>query len=188
MASKKPSVKFQTTQLQVIASSLKKLDDAKYRIQVGIFGDKASRPMDAQQGMTNAEVGFIHEMGSVTRNIPRRSFLLDTFTLHGQELTQELAPVVQTLFKKGRIDEYLKAASLAATNLVDKAFETGGWGAWPKDSYLTIMRKLRRTSAPMKQRRMDALKAAVGGHLGIDQTLVDSGQMAQAISARVVRA
>ncbi len=185
MASKKPSVRFDMTGLQAIASSLQKLDDSKYHVQVGIFGEKTVRKNSS--GLTNAEVGFIHEMGSPTRGIPRRSFLLDTFTLHGRELEKAIAPIVDTLFKKGKIEEYLKQVSLAATNLVDEAFATGGWGAWPPDAYATVLRKLRSTGMSLLRRRMAAMKGSVGAHKGIDQTLIDTGQLAQSISARVTR-
>lgn len=185
---KKSSVRFEARQLQVLATSLKKLDDGGFRVQVGIFGEKTTRPKDAKPGLTNAEVGFVHEMGSHTRGIPRRSFLLDTFTHQGAKLTAALKPVVDSLFKKGKIDEYLKDVGIACTNLVGEAFDTGGFGAWPQDAYATIMRKLGKTKMSTAKRRVEALKAAVGGHLGINQILVDTAQLKQAISARVVRA
>lgn len=184
---KKSSVRFQMKELKVIATSLQNLADSKYKIQVGIFGNKLARPKDAKPGLTNAEIGFVHEMGSVTRHIPRRSFLLDTFTRHGDKLEVLLKPLIDTLFKAGKVDEYLKAAAQVCTSLVDEAFETGGWGAWPQDAYATIMRKLGRTKMSLARRKMEALKAAMGGHLGTNQPLIDSGQLQQSVSARVVR-
>lgn len=184
---KKPGVKFNIEKLQVIATSLKKMDDAGYRVQVGLFGDKAVRK-NAPAGLTNAEVGFVHEMGSVSRKIPRRSFLLDTFTQHGEELEKTLKPQVESLFKTGKIEEYLKQVGIACTNLVIEAFDTGGWGAWPQNAYATILRKLSGTKMTRTTRRMEALKSAVGGHLGINKPLIDTGQLWQAITSRTVRA
>lgn len=159
-------VKFNVDKLQVLAKSLKKLDDGKYRIQVGIFGDKNARPLDKNAGATNAEIGFKQEMGSVNERIPRRSFLWDTFTKHGVELEQMIKEkkLLEKYFLKGKIDDYLKKVGAAATNLVVKAFMTGGWGDWKANAPLTI-----------------ALK-------GSDQPLIDKGELWQSISSRTVQA
>ncbi len=62
----------------------------KYVVKVGIFGNKTAREIAAEKSakggvrktikgstgtLTNAEVGLIHELGSIERGIPRRSFL-----------------------------------------------------------------------------------------------------------------
>lgn len=160
---KKSSTRSDFTQLEVLATGLKKLADSKYKIRVGLFGDKSARPKDKQQGSTNAEIGFIQEMGSVSLRIPRRSFLLDTFTNHGDKLMQTLAPFVDSLFMNGKVDEYLKKCGIACTNLVLEAFDTSGWGSWAPNAPATIEAK------------------------GSAQPLWDTGQMAQAISSRTVR-
>ena len=164
MAKKKPGVKFDITKLKVIQSALKKIVDKHYVVRVGIFGEKSARPQDKKQGPTNAEIGFIHEMGSASLNIPRRSFLWDTFTYHGGEMAATLKPALDALFKKGKVEEYLKLVGTAARNLVGEAFDTGGWGAWPPNAPATIEAK------------------------GSDKPLWDSGQLSQAISSRTIQA
>lgn len=177
-------VKFNVTGLQVIAQSLKKLDDGKFRVQVGIFGDKFARPKDHKKnGPTNAEIGFVHEMGSVARHIPRRSFLLDTFTLHGDKLELALKPAVDKLFKKGLVPEYLNQVGVACVNLVVEAFHTGGWGAWAPNAYSTLLAKLK---GPLWRRRQMAAEVLYEG-AGHAVPLTDTGQLWQSISSRVVR-
>lgn len=161
---KKPTVKMNLTGLQIMQSALKSVDEGGYRIQVGLFGDKNTRREDPATGLTNAEVGFIQEMGSVARKIPRRSFLWDTFALRGQKVMAQLRGAVENLFKKGKVDEYLKQASNAATNVVDEAFYTSGWGSWKPNKPSTIKRK------------------------GSSRPLIETGQLRRAITARVVRA
>jgi hypothetical protein len=160
---KKSSTRSDYTGLKVIAQSLKKLDDGKYKIQVGVFGDKAAR-QNEKAGVTNAEVGFIQEMGSVSRGIPRRSFLWDTFAHHGDQLMKTLKPAVDELFKKGKVELYLKQAGSAAESLVKEAFFTSGWGSWKPNAASTIAKK------------------------GSDKPLIDRGELWQAIASRTVRA
>lgn len=178
---KKPGVRVDLTQLKVMQSSLKKLDDGRYSIQVGVFGEKASRRKGAA---TNAEVGFVHEMGSAARGIPRRSFLWDTFTQQAERLMAVLKPQVEALFKKGKVDEYLKQTGVAAENLVREAFFTSGWGAWPPNAYGTVMAKLR---GGLERRRQMAAEVLYEGAEHA-KPLIRTGQLWQAISSRVARA
>lgn len=181
---KQSEKKFDITGLKVIQASLNQLQDKHYTVQVGVFGDKAARKSKEDKGLTNAEVGLIHEMGSVTRNIPRRSFLWDTFALHGDKLMPELKQPLMTLFKTGKVEEYLKIVGIAATNLVVEAFQTSGWGSWPQNAYRTIMGKLRGSIEKRRQMAAEVL------YEGADHTkpLIRTGQLWQAISARTAKA
>lgn len=183
-SSKKPERRFEMTQLKVIQSALQKMKDGHYVVQVGIFGNKAMRKEQHGGGLTNAEVGLIHEMGSVARKIPRRSFLWDTFTGHGKELEPVLKNDVMTLLKTGKVEEYLKRVGVAATNLVVEAFQTSGWGSWPANAYSTLLQKLRGSLA--KRRQMAAEVMHEGGQHA--KPLIDSGQLWQSISARTAKA
>lgn len=173
---KKPQVKVNIDRMREIQSSLKKVVDGHYSIQVGIFGDKDSR-RGAAAGVTNTEIGFIHEMGSHARGIPRRSFLWDTFSHHGDKLMATTKPLVEKLFKKGKIDEYLNQTGIAATNLVIEAFMTSGWGSWAPNKYRTLLSKLK---GSLKKR-----KAAIAK--GTNKPLIDSGQLWQSVAHRVVK-
>lgn len=179
--------RFDMTGLKVMQSALKKLKDGDHIIQVGVFGDKAMRKNEENdQGLTNAEIGLIHEMGSTSRNIPRRSFLWDTFTNHGKDLEPVLKKDVEELLKKGKVEAYLKRAGIAATNLVVEAFQTSGWGSWAQNAPATIWRKLGRVKNFAKRRQMMAEVLYEGAtHT---KPLIQTGQLWQAISFRTAKA
>jgi hypothetical protein len=162
---KKSSVKFDIEKLEVLATGLKKLDDGKFKIQVGLFGDKNIRKDEKNDGLTNAEVGYKNEMGSVTERIPRRSFLWDTFTQHFKELEDEIKDkkLVEKYLQVGKLDDYLKKVGSACENLVKKSFQTGGWGNWKPNAPLTIKLK------------------------GSAQPLIDKGELWQAVTSRTVK-
>ncbi len=185
MASKKPSAKMDIKGLKVIQTALTKMTDGHYVVQVGIFGSKAARKGDSEmKGMTNAEIGLIHEMGSRSRNIPRRSFLWDTFKDHGKDLLPVLKKDCEELFKSGKVDEYLKRVGIAAVNLVQEAFETSGWGSWAPNSYSTLMGKLK---GSLYRRKQMAAEVMFEGATHA-KPLIRSGQLWQAIAARTAKA
>lgn len=181
---KKSSTRSDYTQLKVLAEGLKKLDDGKFKVQIGIFGDKNSRPKDHKKnGPTNAEIGFIQEMGSVSRGIPRRSFLLDTFSFHGEELMKTLKPAVDKFFKQGKIDEYLAVVKVACVSLVVEAFQTSGWGSWAPNAHSTLLRKLGGSLGKRRQMTAEVMHEGAG-HA---KPLIDTGQLWHAIDARTVK-
>ena len=177
---KKSGVKMDIKKLEVIQSTLKKLDDENFHIQIGVFGEKGSRK---KTEITNAEIGFVHEMGSVSRNIPRRSFLWDTFIHKGDKLMIMLKGDVETLFKKGKVDLYLKRVGIACTNLVGEAFDTGGWGRWAPLKYASIMGKVK---GSLVKRKKQAAEVMLEG-AGHTKPLMDTIQLKRSISSRVVK-
>lgn len=179
---KKPSSKFDLTGLKVMQSSLQKMKDGHYQVQVGVFGNKTVRREKA--GLTNAEVALIHEMGSVTRNIPRRSFLWDTFIHRGKDMEAALKGPLETLFKKGKVEEYLKQVGIAGENLVRQAFETSGWGTWAPNAYSTLLGKLRGSLAIRRQKAAEVMYEGAT-HA---KPLIDSGQLWQSIASRTAKA
>lgn len=184
MAKKEPSVKFDMTGLKVMQSALQQMKDKHYVVQVGVFGDKAMRKNEEAKGLTNAEIGLVQEMGSVERSIPRRSFLWDTFSLHGQQIMTALKPDVETLFKKGKVEEYLKRVGIEGVKLVQEAFHTSGWGSWAPNAYSTLMRKLRGSLAVRRQKAAEVMFEGAT-HA---KPLIKSGQLWQAIDARTAQA
>jgi len=64
---------------------------------VGIQGIKASADHD---GITNVEIGAIHEFGSPEKNIPERSFIRSTYTEQGKAIEQTMRKLAaQTVFE-----------------------------------------------------------------------------------------
>jgi phage gpG-like protein len=84
---------------------------------------------------TNAAVGAIHEFG-IPGRIPQRSFLRVPIA---EQLPKELEK--SGAFSKDELNKVIKEESLkpwierivlVAVNIVTEAFDTGGFGKWPK--------------------------------------------------------
>lgn len=138
---------------------LREILERKFITQVGVLGVKAAGRMDqgklqkkgghakakTESDMSNADIGLVHEKGSMSRGIPRRSFLFSPLV----EKAEELMTVRKRLWDKfiagDQSDESLRAAyrdlGIKAENIVHKAFDSGGFGTWQKDSDQTIARK-----------------------------------------------
>jgi hypothetical protein len=147
-------IKMDLEKLTMIERALK----SNFITEVGVLGNKTSRstagavmkagghkktkqPAD----MTNAEIGLVHEKGSLSRNIPRRSFLLMPLIQKGPALMR----VRHTLWNKflagdqskGSLRAAYRDLGIFAENIVQKAFASGGFGKWPKLAPQTIRRK-----------------------------------------------
>jgi hypothetical protein len=96
----------------------------------------------------------------------------------------ELKADVDNLFKKGKVDDYLKRVGTASVNLVQEAFQTSGWGSWPPLAYSTLLGKLRGSLA---RRRQMAAEVMYEGATH-SKPLIRTGQLWQAISYRTVKA
>lgn len=179
-------VKMSLEGLEKVQKSLSALSRNR-EVQVGIFGSKAGRK---KGDVTNSEIGFVHEMGSVLRNIPRRSFLVDTFRKKGKDLTSVLHADLMIMLRTGVIERYLERVGIEAVNLVREAFFTSGWGSWAPLSYGTLLGKLTGASGskggPLSERQQRAAEVL---HEGAQHTkpLIDSGQLWQAVGWRVAK-
>lgn len=120
-------------------------------VNVGIFGSKAARADMAKPvahgtaesirhkdrsykksaGITNAEVGFIHEFGSFSRHIPQRSFLrMPIFTKADQILAYVIKSGALKKLKEGKMIEVLADLGIACEAAIGQAFASSGWGSW----------------------------------------------------------
>lgn len=137
-----------TEGLDKLIKSLKgKLPSAR----VGVIGEKTVRnglyigkgkAVDAQKHQagrkfnvnTNAAIGLIHEFG--TTKIPQRSFLrvpISTMLQKKMESSGAFdSDVLKQVVKSGTITPWLKKIAILAESIVHEAFETGGFGKWPK--------------------------------------------------------
>jgi len=145
------------------------------RTQVGILGQKAqgrkvtvysvdgSKAGSQKSFMTNAEIGLVHEKGSLARNIPKRSFLKWPLFYKGKDLLK-IKSELWSAFSKHEIS--LKKAyrnlGLMAEQIVQGAFESRGFGSWEPNSDKTV-----------------AMKHS-------DQPLIDTGQLRRSVTSRVV--
>lgn len=118
----------------------KNLEESKLTAKLGIFGDKNKR--DDKTGRTNAEIGADHEFSVPSRNLPRRSFLLDPLTIKGKELTKKVGQIIDRYIdKENGIETILELVGIYGESIVQEAFETGGFGAWEPIKEATANRK-----------------------------------------------
>jgi len=167
------SVRLDIRQLENVEKQLGK----RYFTKVGIMGAKATNRLalggirkggghktskSTPTDMTNAEIGAIHEFGSITRKIPQRSFLRMPIWMKLPENLKLLGPAMLSGLTTGNIVKAYKKLGILGENIVQNAFESGGFGNWPKLSQRTIDRK--RSSA----------------------ILIDTAQLRKSITSQVV--
>lgn len=97
--------------------------------QVGILGDKNARMGEMT---TNAEIGAAHEFG--TSKLPMRSFLRMPLSLHLKSYLEKNGAfdrsTLETVIKGGSVVPWLEKVAITAEEVIQDAFNTGGWGNW----------------------------------------------------------
>jgi len=101
------------------------------------------RKFIAGSTITNAEIGVIAEFGSISKNIPARSFLRYPLETHATELVEAVAKskTAQAALEKGDIKTVYKILGFEAEKIVNKAFTTSGFGQWAANAPATIAKK-----------------------------------------------
>ena len=132
-------------------------------VHVGVLGKKAYRK--EKGGSTNALIGMVHEFGSKTQKMPARSFLI--MPLH-KKFNDALhkSKAIEESFKKitsaKGLNDTLEKIGILAEQVIQSAFETGGFGQWAPNSPATIAMK------------------------GSSSPLIDTGQLRRSITSEVV--
>lgn len=139
-----------------LESLIKKLETKKY-VDVGILGGASY-----EAGATIAGIGAVHEYGSISGNIPERSFIRMPLETKGKEINKKLAPKFQKLIEKQDIDKLLTLIGIECEGVIQAAFDTGGYGTWQPILEKTAERK--------------------GGSHAI---LIDDGTLRKSITSRV---
>lgn len=110
----------------------------KFVTKVGILGRKNSR----NDKNTNALIGAVHEFGSASNNIPRRSFLNDPLIIKSKELKQTISEkTAENLLKKNGMRLTFQQVGAKAEEIIQRAFQSGGFGKWQPLKPKTIKRK-----------------------------------------------
>lgn len=127
---------------------LRKLDEFRKNIKsagmvrVGVLASsgKVSRP---EGEITNPEIGFEAEFGSISKNIPIRSWLRMPITFKRKEIIKDMnnSKVVKKAIGNMDIVTALKVLGISAYNKVQEAFESKGFGKWAPNSPMTIAKK-----------------------------------------------
>jgi hypothetical protein len=154
---------------------------AKFVTEVGILGSKSGTRKNITTtkagvrkagknytAQTNAEIGLLHEKGSLTQHLPRRSFLL--FPL--QYKAEGLLAIKNKLWgvftnpnaeqTMPRLKKAYKDLGMLAERIISASFKSGGFGKWKDIS-----------DATKKRKKSSAI-------------LIDSHQLERSISSRVV--
>ena len=129
-------------------------------VRVGVLGKDVARKNGAD-GMTNAEVGAIHEFG--TLKLPIRSFLRMPIHQNSEKIVAETAAGSEKMVAAGDKVGLLKKLGTSAQGFVLDAFATGGFGNWKKNADSTIKRK------------------------GSEAPLIDKGELRRAVSFQVAK-
>lgn len=127
-------------------------------VNVGIFGRKSGRK--EKGGMSNADVGFIHEFGGP--KMPKRSFLRMPLYLKSEDiLARVVAAGALKKLAMGKMVGVLRDLGISCEAAILAAFDSGGFGSWLPLARSTIRRK------------------------GSSAVLIDTGQLRRSIASEV---
>jgi phage gpG-like protein len=130
----KTEVRFSLKGLETLTREAK-----AYRARVGILGAKVDR---TGLSFSNSEIGLVHIMGSYTRNIPARDFLLFPIEFNKEKILRKMnSEKVRKFVESGEWAKVFKVLGAIAEIFVQEAFETGGFGQWPALAESTIEKK-----------------------------------------------
>ena len=143
-----------------IQEIIKNVEEAKkLTVKVGLPSDVAARAV-YEEGKTILEVGAQHEYG--TDEVPQRSFLRNSFFVKREEVKKILKKQFNKIVEKGADPKTsMELAGVQLQSIVQEAFTTKGFGAWPELSQRTIEEK------------------------GSSQILIDTGTLRSSITYRV---
>lgn len=144
-----------------LLNNLQKSLNARYFTRVGILGKTTTRPDDAQ---TNAEIGLKQEFGSITQNIPPRSFIRMPLTTQIEKIQEGLKKIkIIENAAQDKVKRIYEMLGLLGEEVIQEAFSTAGFGQWKPNSPYTIAKK--GSSAP----------------------LIDTGELRKSITSDVVK-
>lgn len=123
---------------------------------LGLISKNKEVAVASESSLTNAEIGLIHEKGSPPRNIPRRSFLEVPLVTRMPGVMAKVGALILKGLNETNIEEAYKKLGAIGEGIVLQAFPTRGYGKWPVKSD------------------------------GEPSRLIDTGQLRQSISNRVI--
>lgn len=141
----------------------KHLED-KYFVKIGILTGKASETHE--NGISNLELGLVHEFGSLTRNIPQRSFLRFPIEFKRKDIIKFIKKrkdIIRNQILRGDIKVVYQQLGFIAEDIIQQAFETGGFGQWQD----------------IKEKTKKAKKSST--------ILIDTAQLRRSITSKVMR-
>lgn len=150
--------------LEILRKAIRKIDAEKPRVKVGLLAGSSAKRED---GLSNPELGIIHEFGTGDGRIPARPFLRPAINKNAESYRAALEGVMKKALE-GKIDLDRGMALIGQKAAADvKNFVTQGPPIPPPNAPATLARKQAKT------RR---------GSKGKVRTLVDTGRMVGSIS------
>jgi len=149
-------------QVGVLGESIHNRKDSTPRKDIEISKTGKRKVGKSQSELSNADIGMIHEFGSVSKNIPRRSFIEMPLTLYLKDEVEKAIPRIRNAFEALDIRRAYALLGIAGEAVILKAFNTQGYGKWAPNSPITIARK------------------------GSSKPLIDTAQLRKSINSRVV--
>lgn len=119
---------------------IKKALSDNYKTRVGILGANGSR-VHEDSDLTMAEIGAIHELGSISDKIPARSFIKMPLELKAFEWIKDNKDRYFKYLKLGKIKQFYKDLGFGAEDIINQAFTSSGFGAWLPLKPSTIKKK-----------------------------------------------
>lgn len=154
----KGKVKLDKTVLEKLETELAKSKGSV--VKVGVLAGKLDRGEGEE--FNNADIGAVHELGSKEGGIPQRSFLEMPMI---KQLPADVKKIKAEKFAKLIIEQgmetALKTLGVIGEQVVDKAFESRGFGTWEPNSEATIQQK------------------------GSDMPLIDTAKLRRSITSKV---
>lgn len=155
------SIKLDVTKLEALEREMQK----HYVVRVGILGagsrnrkatvkkySKSGKLVGHKKGeeaatLTNAELGLVHEKGSKSDRIPRRSFIELPLQLKLPGIIAKLGQKIIDGLTKEKVRPAYVALGEMGENIIQGAFSTQGYGRWPSNAAATIAAK--KSSKPL---------------------------------------
>jgi phage gpG-like protein len=118
----------------------------KLALRVGVLGKDSSR----DDGLNNATIAAIQELGSESKKIPARSFLKMPIEKTKKAINNFVGNALKATLKNGKNIKYLlNQVGLFCVAKIQEAFDSRGFGTWAPNKPQTIKRK--KSSAPLIQ-------------------------------------
>lgn len=163
---------------------IKCFNSSDYFVRVGIIGSSVGKTHDDKSGLTNAELGNIHEQpNNDGKKMPKRSFLEMPLKmkLNFKENAQEAKDVKKAawkeLFVKNKPQVFFSFLGAKALDIVIGAFETNGYGEWQSWSEAYEKRRISKVKGK-KKREQFWLNHNI---------LTDTGKLRNSISFKVMK-
>lgn len=167
------SVKFDNSGFKIIKEAL----SDKYKVRVGVLGSKATESHGDK--ITNAFIAHIHEYGSISMNIPKRSFLRVPLELKIWDWVKANKDGYYEMMKINKLRKWYAKLGLAAEAIVKEAFSTKGYGTWKDNAPITI-------SGGWMRNPVSGKLFKVKGKGGDGLPLNDTAQLKNSISNKVL--